>query len=359
MSALETLAARLRRWIGHPVADEVSIAPTARPAPVVRRAALHVLIDEGLLRLDGGRLALVRNDCGERTFAIHELSDVCVHGRAGVTTPALRALVSEGVPVVWRDEAGRYVAQLIDLSGATTHVRRAQYAAQNDTRTRLALARAFVTAKIVNARGLLRRREIDHATLARLAALADDARAAQSIERLLGLEGVAAAVTFAQWPSLLAKSAFDFPGRRRRPSTDPVNAMLSYAYAFLVGECASAAQTAGLDPYAGFLHAERPGRPALALDLVEPLRSLIAERAVLRVINRGEATPDEFETSDDGVRLSLAARRKLIGALAARLAEAAPGGSGVTYREAIIEETARLAGVLRAGEPYVYALLRA
>lgn len=359
---------RLRRWISAsyevPVPSCVDDVPgeQARRPTIAEpgRSALHVLVDDGLLRLDAGRLVLARVEGEERVFALHELASVSIHGNAGVTSPALRALVKSGVPVIWRSASGFYAGQTCDLSPRTTETRRAHYAAQGDAARRLEIARAFVTPKIINTRGLLRRRDIDRSVLDRLGGLAEASGRAESIASLMGVEGAAAALAFEQWPALIgAAKGFGFAARSRRPPADPVNALLSYAYAVLAGECACACLAAGLDPNVGFLHAERAGRPALALDLLEPLRPLIAERAVLRIINRGEVSEADFEPSGDGgVRMSDVARRALLAALELRLGEAAPGAARRNYRTAIFEEAFSLARALRHGETWTCRLLR-
>lgn len=351
---------RVRRWIGFAAAGSDTPAKLASPdeSPVQRAASLHVLIDDGLLRVSEGQLALTRTDGSERLFRLHELAQVSIHGQAGMTTPALKALLNEGCPVIWRDRAGRYIGQSVDLSGRNTEVRRAQYNALAEPARRLEIARTFVVAKITNTRGLLRRRDTAKPVLERLGKLADAACVSPAHASLMGCEGTAAAISFGEWPRMIgAAQGFRFPGRGRRPAGDPVNAMLNYAYAILAGDCAAAALAAGLDPHAGFLHAERPGRPALALDMMEPLRPLIAERAVLRALNRREVTLEDFVAEGPAIRLSDHARRTLIAGMEARFAEAAPGGGD--YRSALQREAGALATALRANTAFVPTLLRA
>lgn len=142
-----------------------------------------------------------------------------------------------------------------------------------------------------------------------------------------GIKGAAAAIYFREIGStVLAGSrgtpfAAQFQGRHRRPATDPLNAALSFAYGLLARQCTLALATAGLDPRQGFLHAVRAGRPALALDLMEPLRPLVPDRAVFAAIGLGELTPDQFEIRDGEARLHPIGRRRLIGAFERRLAD--------------------------------------
>jgi CRISPR-associated endonuclease Cas1 len=190
--------------------------------------------------------------------------------------------------------------------------------------------------------------------LQNLARLAREASAADRIERLLGIEGAAGAAYF----PALARGALGpqatwagFDGKRRRPATDPMNSVLSYLYAVLVGECAAAALAAGLDPTVGFLHTERAGRPALALDLVEPLRPLIGDAVALRLLNTGELAARHFRHEGETPRLTDDGRRIVLAALEYRLAQPAPGGEARrhSYRAAVWRQAARLAAALRDG----------
>jgi CRISPR-associated endonuclease Cas1 len=361
---LAGLLARIARW-SDGTSEAILASPEPEPAPDTPAphrkpvaAALHVLLDDGLVHLEEGHLVIASADGARRRLQIATLAQLSLHGRAGMTSPAIRALLAEDVPVLWRDEAGRIAGMACGMSLRTTETRRAQFCAQADPALRLAIAAALVAAKIDGSRGMLRRRGVAAATLARLDRLSTAALETSGVPALLGVEGAAADLVFAQWPGLIdPASGFTFAGRRRRPPPDPVNALLSYAYAVVAGETFAGALAAGLDPHAGFLHAERAGRPALALDLMEPLRPLLADRAVLSVINRGEVRPDDFTTGpESGVRLSPRARKALLAALEDRLNRPAPapdgGGPSLTVREAISDEAMVLARALRRGEPF-------
>jgi CRISPR-associated exonuclease Cas4/CRISPR-associated protein Cas1 len=179
-----------------------------------------------------------------------------------------------------------------------------------------------VAAKIRNQRTMLRRNwranESDRAAaLDALQRLADRASAAADAALLLGFEGEAAAIYFRNLPNLFTKAvaslpAFSFDRRNRRPPTDPVNACLSLAYALLMRTFIAALAVAGFDPWKGFYHTERPGRPALALDLVEPFRPILADSAVLTALNNGELGPNDFIYAAGGCNLDPKARRSLI-----------------------------------------------
>jgi CRISPR-associated endonuclease Cas1 len=324
--------------------------PPASPPPPAR-IGLHLLVDDGLVALDEGRLSISTTDGSVRYVPLSTLAGVSIHGHAGMTTPALRALLAEGVPVVWRDPAGKVIGILADGSLRVSRTHRAQYAAQADTAVCLALANGLVAAKIVQSRALLSRRGA--AGCDELAILAARALVAPDRAALLGVEGAAARLFFSTLPDLIdPASGFEFTARRRRPAPDPVNAMLSYAYAIVAGEAMAAALAAALDPDAGFLHVERAGRPALALDLMEPLRPLVAERAVLRAVNRGMVKPSGFVDDGDGVRMNDPTRRTLIRLVEDRLGEPAPCGD-LDIRSALRADALSLASSLRAGRPFV------
>lgn len=337
------------------LAGRTEATADAEPPPIeTATAPIHIVADDALVHLAEGRLEIRRGDATE-TVPLHEVAQLSIHGEAGITSPCLRELMRRGIPVVFRGRGGHYAGQTADLSGISAAVRRAQYAAAADPARRLDLARATIAAKIGNARGVLRRRNGEAAVLRSLARLAQDAVSADRIERLLGIEGAAGAAYF----PALARTALGphaawakFDGKRHRPANDPVNALLSYLYAVVVGECAAAALGSGLDPTVGFLHSERPGRPALALDLVEPLRPLIADAVMLRLLNTGELAARHFRHEGDSLRLADDARRIVLAGLERRLAEAAPASDGArrdTYREAIWRQAARLASALRDG----------
>ena len=357
---------RLARWLGLSGVDGSAGEPPGadddEPASHVPSAAsaVHVFLDEGLLHVEGGVLKLACQDAAfAREFRLEDVRLVCVHGRAGVTTPAIRALAVAGASLMVRDAAGRLVAHLVG-AGADSGLRRAQYAACDDPKRRLGLARSFVIAKIDSARGLLRKRGGAGQALGRMSDLSCAAASAPSLDALMGVEGAAAAEAFRAWPALLAPdTGFRFEGRVRRPPTDPVNALLSYAYAVVAGEALVAAAAARLDPFVGFLHAERPGRPALALDLMEPLRAIVAERAVLRLVNRKMIAAHDFLQSDGGaVSLSLDARKRLVAEIETRWSEPAPAvfGTGRDWRSALFQEAAALADAIRDGAPFACRL---
>lgn len=289
------------------VADGEPPSPDERVSGETR-LPLHVLAEDAELSVSSGCLAILT--AGEaRRVRIDEVSSVFLHGGASLTAPSLALLADNGVPLILCSRNGYYRGQLVDLSSVGSRTRCAQYAAASDETRRLGIARGLVRGKISSAARLVARREGRRSAAARrLAKAAEAANAAHDLAELRGIEGAAARDWWAVFPTYLqARGAlFEMRGRTRRPPQDAANALLSYLYAVVAGHTAVAALAAGLDPQVGFLHAERPGRPALALDLLEPLRHAVVDAAVLSAINNGEFKEAEFETPDGSgaVRLS-------------------------------------------------------
>jgi CRISPR-associated protein Cas1 len=238
-------------------------------------------------------------------------------------------------------------------------LRRHQYEAATDPQRSLALARRFVRAKIANCRTLLRRNhpELSESLLRDLKADMDKAAEADRMDSLLGIEGTAAHRYFSAFGEMLhagedATTTFDFQQRNRRPPRDPVNAMLSFAYALLTREWTAVLQAVGFDPYLGFYHQPRYGRPALALDLMEEFRPLIGDSAVLTAINNGEMKAADFISAMGAVALTAAGRKKFIEAYERRMSQEITHpifGYRISYRR-VLEVQARLLGRYLAGE---------
>jgi len=271
---------------------------------------------------------------------LHLLGGICCFGRVGLT-PALMARCADGgVSISLFTEHGRLLARVDGFPTGNVLLRRAQYRRADEVEdgpggTATAdIVRPIVLAKILNGRtGLLRairdrpdtpgRAELESAA-ARLAGIAGDVRRLDDADRLRGLEGEAAAVYFGVFRHLVTRGdpAWRFEGRNRRPPRDPVNALLSFLYSMLTHDARSAAEAAGLDSQVGFLHRDRPGRPSLALDLVEEFRAFIADRVALTVINRGQVSPTGFRTNPaGGVTMDDATRRTVLAAYQKRKQE--------------------------------------
>jgi CRISPR-associated endonuclease Cas1 len=267
-----------------------------------------------------------RDGATVRDMPIASLESLAVVGHVQVSTQAVHVLADHGAPVVFMTSAGRCVAW-IDSPGPTSAALKSRQAHRfAETSPRLALSRAVVSAKIANQRTLLMRNapELPRDALDELARQARDAAEAPGLDALLGHEGQAAAVYFRWFPAMIRdeslRARFDMHGRRRRPPPDPVNALLSFAYSMLTHECVSALRTASLEPAIGAYHTTRPGRPALALDLMEPFRPIIADSVAVSLINRGEVGPGHFLDTAAGCALTDHGRRAFFDAWGRRMA---------------------------------------
>ncbi|HXG66328.1 MAG TPA: CRISPR-associated endonuclease Cas1 [Blastocatellia bacterium] len=285
-----------------------------------------------------------------------DVSQVNLFGNVQLSAQALRELASRDILILHLSYGGWLTAVTTPPPHKNIELRRRQFQAAADERVCLALARAFVAGKIRNCRTLLRRnaRHLPAGLIHRLAEWRRKAERAESLENLLGLEGMAARDYFAHF-ALMFKSetpAFDFQSRNRRPPRDPVNALLSFLYALLAKDLVATLVGVGPDPYLGFYHQARYGRPALALDLMEEFRPLVADSVAMGMINNGEARPSDFLTRAGAVTLTEAGRKRVIGAYERRLDTLITHprfGYAISYRR-IFEVQARLLSRYLLGE---------
>ena len=268
-----------------------------------------------IVRKDGKQLASAR---------LKDLSQLVLCGNVQVSTQTLHLLCEASVPVVYLSTGHWFYGVTAGLSLKNAFDRAAQFEAVADPAKCLTLARQLVVDKAINQRTLLRRNgSAPDTDLADLTTLTERAGQADSIASLLGLEGSIARIFFRRFASLLKPrdltTDWDFTARNRRPPKDPINAMLSFAYALLVRQCTVALIGEGLEPHWRLYHQPRHGRPALALDLMEPLRPLIADSAVVTAINTGMVRGRHFKTGSSACLLQPAGRKALIQAFEARL----------------------------------------
>lgn len=314
--------------------DEVNLfrsggAPRTPPPAADSALPLYVQQPGARVGKKGDLLVISIENEPDREVPVGEVSELVLAGPVSLSTPALHALVKEEIPIAWMSSGFWFIATTGARGPRSAHAREGQYAARADAFRRLLFARDLVRAKLRNQRTIMRRNwrgneaEREHATET-LKRLADRATKAAGLPELLGVEGEGAAVYFRALPALFTDRvatlpAFSFERRSRRPPADPVNACLSLCYALLTRTCATALEIAGLDPWAGLYHADRPGRPALALDFMEPLRPILADSTVLTALNNGELAPADFITAGPGCNLTAGGRRTLIRAFERRL----------------------------------------
>lgn len=248
-------------------------------------------------------------------FPIHVLEGIVCMGGVGFSPSVLDLCARNGVPLSLLNQGGRFMARVLGPTSGNVLLRRAQYRASDDPQRSAAIARAVVIGKVSNCRNVLmrgsRERTGDEPSDALRRAgrnLANTLQTLQSphpLDMVRGHEGEAAAVYFAVFDHLitLQKEDFRFIKRSRRPPLDPLNALLSFVYTLLLHDCVGAAESVGLDPAVGFLHRDRPGRPGLALDLMEELRPFLADRLVLSLINRRQVNAGGFQKMESGAVL--------------------------------------------------------
>lgn len=281
---------------------------------------LFVQTQGAYLRLEGDTVRVEVEGELRLQVPLHHLGGLVLFGNVLVSPFLLARCAEDGRAVVWLSESGRFQGRLEGPVSGNVLLRRAQHQALDREDRALALAKAFVGAKVRNTKAVLQRalREREGSGLLRQAveaqevALAHLARA-RTLEEARGLEGQAAAAYFAAFEEMILVPGFNFQGRVKRPPRDPVNALLSFLYTLLVADAVAALEGVGLDPQVGYLHALRPGRPALALDLVEEFRAWWADRLALTLLNRRQLGTNHFvERPGGAVLLTEEGRREVI-----------------------------------------------
>lgn len=250
-------------------------------------------------------------------FPAISISNILCFGQVSVSPFLMGFCGEQGIGLAFYTEYGKFLARVQGKQTGNVLLRRDQYRWADDEEKSVAVARLFVASKIANGRSVLMREIRNHGentllntAIKKLASSLRRVEHAQSVSETMGIEGDAASTYFSVFNELLRGTGFAFGGRVRRPPTDPVNALLSFAYTLITHECSSALQGVGLDSYVGFLHQDRPGRVSLALDLLEEFRAPWADRFVLTLINRQQIQLKDFITEASGaVRLKDNARK--------------------------------------------------
>ena len=312
----------------------------------VRANTLFVATEDSHLRMRQLSLQVVTDGKVRLAVPLHHLHAIAMMGRASVTTAVLERCVEAGISVTFMNPTGKLIARVDAPVSGNVLLRRRQYRLADDVAASLEIARAVVAGKLNNYRSILMHssRDSEDTSIRRSALVAAAARVRQAIlgaavastmDQLRGQEGIGTRVYFSAFAQLLRPGDLNMPGRNRRPPRDPVNAMLSFVYALLLNDCISALTAAGLDPAVGFLHTDRPGRPGLALDLMEEFRPLLGDRTVLAMINRRQVTVDHFVLAEGGgVMLTPEGRRAVIAAYHER--------SGQQVKHPLLEQSALL-----------------
>lgn len=273
---------------------------------------LFVTLPDTYLSLDGENIVIKQEENTLGRYPLHNLEGVCTFGYAGVSPALMGACATRGINLTFMKQSGKFLARVIGEDRGNVVLRKEQYRI-SDSETRSAqLARNMIVGKLYNHKWILERAIRDYALrldterMKRISAFLSDTmlqvRQTDQLDVLRGLEGNAAAQYNSVFDDLILqqKESFYFYGRSKRPPLDKVNALLSFAYTLLSNDMQSALESVGLDPYVGFLHRDRPGRPSLALDVMEELRGVYADRFVLSLINKKIVNDKGFYIKESG-----------------------------------------------------------
>lgn len=283
---------------------------------------LYILTSETYLCLQNENIMVKVG--GEEKIRVPALGLEAVYcfGNITVSTPLIAFCGQRGISLCFFSEYGKFYGRIYGPVHGNVLLRRMQFAAMEDPVCRTRLARNILLGKLAASKLFLQRMRREHPTCAdaaddairRITQVAASAREAATVESLRGEEGAAASAYFGAMPALIGNSELSFSGRNRRPPEDPVNALLSFLYTLLKNDVQSALEGVGLDPAVGYLHSLRPGRPALALDLMEELRAPLCDRMALALIHRGQISLKSFTQTEAPVYLNENGRKTVISA---------------------------------------------
>jgi CRISPR-associated protein Cas1 len=285
--------------------------------------SLYVTLEGAYLRLDNEAVVIVHEGAEIKRVPLHHLQGIVMLGNIMVSPPLMHRCAEDGRALVWLDPSGRFRARVEGGVSGNVLLRRAQHSTLDDPEKVGWLAQTFVVGKVQNQIQVLQRATREHAdanpllheAITQLKGYLQQLRHAPDLDTIRGVEGYASRVYFQSLDALITaqRESFRFHSRTRRPPRDRFNALLSFVYSLLTNDYVSAIEGVGLDPYVGYLHALRPGRPALALDLMEELRPALADRFALSLINLQQLTSDHFEERPGGaVLLNEQGRRELL-----------------------------------------------
>ncbi len=287
---------------------------------------LYVSTEGAYLRLEGETVVLSVDKVKQHQLPLHHFGAIVCLGRVAISPALMARCMEDGRSIVWLNEHGRFHARVEGPVNGNILLRQAQFRAADRVETALELSKAFIAGKLRNSRNVLLRSARDSKDEAEKERLVRAAKAlavnlrnlahAAAADSVLGLEGDAARVYFEQFNTMIKpqmREEFEYRGRSRRPPKDRVNALISFLYSLLLNDCRSALETVGLDPQLGFFHVVRPGRPALALDLLEEFRAVLGDRLALTLINRGQLRAKDFDERPGGaVMLNDSGRKTVI-----------------------------------------------
>lgn len=276
---------------------------------------LYVTQPESYLTLDGGNVVILVDHKAIGKVPLINFEGIVTFGRSGASPALMQTCLDQNIAISFLSPHGRFIGRVVGPSYGNVVLRKTQYQRSTDKKASCKITRNFIIGKIYNQRWQLERTTRDHALVVDVNAFKTTSRTFQTIlqelmevtdlDTLRGIEGNAASQYYALFSQMILqqKKDFTFNGRNRRPPRDRVNALLSFAYTLLAHDVAAALETVGLDAYVGFMHQDRPGRMSLALDVMEELRGVFADRFVLRLINKRIIKAEDFVMTESGVVL--------------------------------------------------------
>lgn len=300
---------------------------------------LYLLTPETYLSLQNENILVKVGGVEKVRVPAANIDSIFCFGNDTVSTPLIAFCGQRGISLSFFSDYGRFYGRIQGPVQGNVLLRRMQFAAMEDPVQKTRLAQNILLGKLTASKTFLLRMRREHkegaevmdTAIQRITSISAQARAAQSVDSLRGLEGAAAAAYFGALSTLFHSGTMTFSGRNRRPPEDPVNALLSFLYTLLKNDVQSALEGVGLDPAVGFLHALRPGRPTLALDLMEELRAPLCDRMAVALINRGQITEKSFTQCNPPVYLNEEGRKTVLTAWQRRKQE--------TIRHPFLEES--------------------
>ncbi len=306
------------------------------------------------VRRRGEVLQVWRGDSKVTELRLFDLERLVILGSVQLTSQALALLLDRGIDVALMTSRGRLRGTLVSGTSRNVFLRLAQFERWKDDAFRLAISREVAAAKLAAQARLLARYERNHPeeleprSRRRVERCREQLPRAADVEAVRGIEGTAAAAYYGQLGRMLR--GVSFPGRKMHPSTDPVNALLSLGYVMLTNEVAAALEARGFDPAVGFLHGLRYGRKSLSLDVVEPFRQPVIDRLTLRLFNRRQITPADFEGGERGLRLGAEALQTYLRCYEEQMRSPSGGEGAPTWRREIVRQAAALQKMVMAGK---------
>jgi len=285
---------------------------------------LYVTSPDTYLSLDGENIVVLKGDIEAKRLPLHNIESLVAFGYTGASPALMGACARKGISLSFMTQSGKFLARIVGENYGNVTLRKTQYRYSDSEEQSVRIARNFIIGKVFNTRWIIERAirdyplRLDIEKLNRvsqfMANTLNSISTCECLEHLRGLEGEAASQYFRIFDDLILqqKEQFYFKGRNKRPPLDNVNAMLSFVYTLLAHDTAAALETVGLDAYVGFLHRDRPGRISLALDLMEELRSVYADRFVLSLINKRIVNGSGFTQKENGAIIMNDDTRKTI-----------------------------------------------